>query len=380
MPLWKRFLLGILRGLLLLVAHLKYNLKLFVSLFGKSPITVLAYRGYGRLDHIFLQGRVLKNKVIITAPSDTLWRNFVNSFKRFGSAEVRGAQLVLTVGENKFDLVTDREGYFFLDTPLEKPLPPQERKWLKVNIHLVRTRKREVDMTATAKVLIPGKAEFGVISDIDDTILITEVTSFLKLKMLYLTFLKNVNNRKTFHEVEAFFRALQKGKDGQNRNPVFYVSKSPWNLYDFLEDFIELNELPRGPLLLRDIGLFPRRFPFESFGKQHRGHKISSVARILGMYPHLPFILIGDSGERDADIYLTIARAFPDQVKAIYIHDVKEPKRTQKTLDLIKKAGIAHIKLISDYREAAEDAALLGLLDMQAFENFGRGVRKANFH
>ncbi|MDX1942014.1 MAG: phosphatase domain-containing protein [Saprospiraceae bacterium] len=373
---WKRFFLGMLRAILLLFAYLKYYLKLFLSLFGKAPITILAYRGYGRRDHILLQGRVLKNKVITTSPADSLWRNLVNNYKRFGSAEIRGAQLCVSIGENKFDLTTDREGYFFLDTPLEKPLEPDDKKWRKASIRLVRTRRREIDISETAKVLVPTNAEFGVISDIDDTILITEVTSLLKLKMLYLTFLKNATNREAFHEVEAFFRALQKGKDDQNRNPVFYVSKSPWNLYDFLEDFIELNELPRGPLLLRDIGLLPRRFPFfESLDKQYRGHKISSVARILRMYPELPFILVGDSGEKDAEIYLTIAKSFPGQVKAIYIHDVKEPRRSRHTLQLIQQSGVENIKLVSSYREAAEDAERRGFLNMKVFEEFGSGKR-----
>lgn len=375
MPLWKRFLLGILRGILLFIAHLKYYLKLFLSLFGKAPISVLAYRGYGRHDHIFLQGRVLKNKVITTSPRDSVWRNIVNNYKRFGSAEIRGAQLTVTFGDNAFDLITDREGYFYLDAPLKNPLNPSDKKWRKATIRLQRTRRREVDLIETAKILVPSRAEFGVISDIDDTILITEVTSLLKLKMLYNTFLKNATNRKIFHEVEAFFRALQRGKEGANRNPVFYVSKSPWNLYDFLEDFIELNELPRGPLLLRDIGIFPSHFPFEFLDKQYRGHKISSVARILRMYPELPFILIGDSGEKDAEIYITIAKAFPDQVKAIYIHDVKEPLRRRRTLELIENSGIPHIKLVNSYREAAENAQQRGFLDMQIFEEFGSGKR-----
>ncbi len=372
----KRLLLILLRGVSLFLAHLKYYLKLFLSLFGQAPITVLAYRGYGRRDHIFLQGRVLKNKVITTSPTDSVWRNIVNNYKRFGSAEIRSAQLQVRIGSNTFDLVTDREGYFYLDQPLPYPLKPSEKKkWREATVHLVRTRRREINVTRTAKILVPGKAEFGVISDIDDTILITEVTSLLKLKMLYLTFFKNVNNRQTFQEVEAFFRALQRGKEGNRRNPFFYVSKSPWNLYDFLEDFIELNDLPRGPLMLRDIGLFPQRFPFEMFDRQYRGHKIAAVAHILRMYPDMPFILIGDSGEKDTDIYLTIARAFPQQVQAIYIHDLKNKRGRMRILRLIAESGLDNIKLVRSYREAAEDAEKLGFLDMQIFEAFGSGQR-----
>lgn len=374
MSLWMRAWLEILRGLLLLLAHLRYYFKLFLSLFGQSPITVAAYRGYGSRDHIFLQGRVLKNKVIHTTPEDTLWRNLVNNYKRFGSAEIRGATLQITVGENTFEFKTDREGYFHLDEKLKIPLPEDGDAWEKATIRVLRTRRRELNITAKADILVPQHAEFGVISDIDDTILITEVTSLLKLKMIYLTFFKNAAKRQTFDEVEAFFQGLRHGKTGKGVNPIFYVSKSPWNLYDFLEDFIKINDLPKGPLLLRDMGPRPSRFLFEQLQEQYRGHKIASAVRILKMYPNLPFILIGDSGEKDTDIYLTIAKAFPEQVQAIYIHDVKNARRTLRTLRIIETSGVDNIKLVRSYREAALDAARQGFLSMDVFEKYGKNA------
>lgn len=372
MSLWKRAWLEILRGILLLLAHLRYYFKLFLSLFGQSPITVAAYRGYGNRAHVFLQGRVLKNKVIHTTPEDTLWRNLVNNYKRFGSAEIRRATLEITLGDNVFHLKTDREGYFYLDEALKIPLTDDGEEWEKATIKVLRTRRRELNLNASADILIPKHAEFGVISDIDDTILITEVTSLLKLKMIYLTFFQNAAKRQTFHEVEAFFQGLRHGKTGKGENPIFYVSKSPWNLYDFLEDFVKINDLPKGPLLLRDIGPLPSRFLFEQLQQQYRGHKIASAVRILKMYPDLPFILIGDSGEKDTDIYLTIANAFPDQVRAIYIHDVKNERRTLRTLRVIEEAGLDNIKLVRSYREAALDAARRGFLTLEVFEKYGK--------
>jgi phosphatidate phosphatase APP1 len=372
MSLWKRFWLGLLRAILLFFAHVKYYFKLFLSLFGQAPIAILAYRGYGSRQHVFLQGRVLKKKIVHTTPEDTLWQNLVNNYKRFGSAEIRGAQLEITVGDNMFQVQSDREGYFYLDEVLKIPLPDDGEEWEKATIRVLRTRRREVNLITTGEMLTPKQAEFGVISDIDDTILITEVTSLLKLKMIYLTFFKSAAKRQTFHEVEAFFQGLRRGKTGEGVNPIFYVSKSPWNLYDFLEDFIKINDLPKGPLLLRDMGLLPSRFLFEQLEKQYRGHKIASAVRILRMYPQLPFILIGDSGEKDTDIYLTIAKAFPTQVKAIYIHDVKDPRRARRILKMMQESGVAHIKLVNTYRDAAQDAARQGFLNMEVFEKYGK--------
>ena len=75
--------------------------------------------------------------------------------------------------------------------------------------------------------------------------------------MAKLTLLHNAHTRLPFEGVAGFYQALQRGRDGEAYNPVFYVSNSPWNLYDLLEDFLDVHGIPRGPLLLRDWS--PRR-------------------------------------------------------------------------------------------------------------------------
>ena len=96
--------------------------------------------------------------------------------------------------------------------------------------------------------LVPApQAQFGVISDIDDTVVHSNVTS--KLRMILTVALSNARTRKPFKGVAAFYRALHAGV-----NPVFYVSKSPWNLYAPLVEYLEVQGLPLGPLLLRDFG------------------------------------------------------------------------------------------------------------------------------
>jgi phosphatidate phosphatase APP1 len=119
--------------------------------------------------------------------------------------------------------------------------------------------------------------------------------------------------RMPFEGTSELYRALAAGKSGSAENPVFYVSKSPWNLYDFLVDFMDHHQLPRGPLLLRDFGLHETP-PLD--------HKSTAVQRLLEAYPELPFVLIGDSGERDPDIYLSTAALYPGRIRAIYIRDV----------------------------------------------------------
>ena len=106
------------------------------------------------------------------------------------------------------------------------------------------------------------RARFGVISDIDDTIVSSHVAN--KLKMILTAALSNSRTRKPFAGVAAFYRALHAGV-----NPFFYVSKSPWNLYAPLVEYLEVQGLPLGPLLLRDFGLLRQK---EHKREGDRGH------------------------------------------------------------------------------------------------------------
>lgn len=92
----------------------------------------------------------------------------------------------------------------------------------------------------------PAKAKFGVISDLDDTVIQTNVLSVLQAA--HNTFLHNAYTRLAFPGVAAFYQALQQGQDG-SMNPIFYVSNMPWNLYDLMNDFFDMRHIPRGPIL-----------------------------------------------------------------------------------------------------------------------------------
>jgi phosphatidate phosphatase APP1 len=166
---------------------------------------------------------------------------------------------------------------------------------------------------AECQVLIPSPyARFGVISDIDDTILRTYVRN--RARMLYLTLVYNPLTRLSFEGTMELYRGLRECGHGA---PFFYVSKSMWNLFPLLESFIAHQSLPRGPLILRQMGLFKPRPSVP--------HKANVIAELLELYPQLPFILIGDSGERDLDIYLHAARANPGRIPAILIRNVSPP-------------------------------------------------------
>jgi phosphatidate phosphatase APP1 len=277
-----------------------------------GPLQVVTYRGFGTAALVILRGRVLEASTLERSlPADSTFRSIRRMVRRFFSRELPEATVCARVGASQVSGTTDDEGYFAL--PVLTPDLTAGEGWRQAEIEVVGAKVRGlVPARATAEILFPsGRAEFGIISDIDDTVLQTHVTQ--TLKMMWVTLSGSAFTRMAFDGTSALYRALVRGASGNADNPVFYVSKSPWNLYDFLVDFIDHQGLPRGPLLLRDIGLHDAP-PVD--------HKSASVRELLELYPHLRFVLIGDSGERDPEVYLEVAARYPRRIVAIYIRDL----------------------------------------------------------
>lgn len=319
-----------------------------------KPVSVANYVGFGRPDYLYLTGRVLRDKGIRRHERDGLFDNLVNNFKRFNSREIRGAKVTILWGDHTFERTTDREGYFHVEhnCPPDKLVEGTHELWQEAEIIVTEIPGEDInDIVTHSDIVVPLTAEFGVISDIDDTVLQTDVTSRLKLKMMLHTLLKNAGKRHAFDGVEDFYQALALGADGEGYNPFFYVSNSPWNLYDLLLDFLHINHLPRGPILLRDFGL-----PAEDSITNYKTHKADMVTKILDTYPHKKFILVGDSGEHDTDIYLAAARNNPGRILAIYIRDVQHERRARRIEALIESAADIEVQLVGDYSEALAHA------------------------
>lgn len=270
---------------------------------------------------------------------DSRWRNLIHFWKRLESDEVPGARLRARLLGREVEGVTDREGYFKLEINPRGRLGPGQ--WQDVELEL-----EDFDAQATARVLVPSpRARFGLISDIDDTIVSSNVTR--KVRMLLTVALTSARTRKPFPGVAAFYRALHAGV-----NPVFYVSKSPWNLYAPLLEYLEVQRFPPGPLLLRDFGWRPEK-----------EHKRNAIEEILATYPRLPFVLSGDSGEQDPEIYAALVRRFPKRIRAIYIRSVDAKRITaiEKLAAEVAKTG-CQLVLAPDSEPAAAHAAAEGLI------------------
>ena len=325
-----------------------------------NPLQIVAYRSYGTASAVYIKGRVLQDKKIAAATDkDTVLSNLLNMYKRFESDEVPGAVVRASIGEETFEVTTDEEGYFVLKIAPKQPIE-EATLWHSIPLQIMDAPiPHEKEITAKAEMMIPPPdAEYGIISDIDDTIIRTGATDWLAMSRT--TFLNNARTRLPFAGVAAFYRSLQLGRNGKRNNPFFYVSSSPWNLYDLLIDFLDLNDIPEGPLLLRDFGL--NQTPENGGG--HMGHKLKEIEQILQAYPHLNFVLVGDSGQDDPAIYREVVTTFPGRILAIYIRDVQLADREKIAVE-ISQSMLQHkveMIIVDNTVEAATHAANTGLI------------------
>lgn len=288
----------------------------------EDPIRVLPYRGYGTQEVLWVKGRVLKDEGIqLREEQAPLWENLVNMYKRFATDEVPNARLKISLRDFQQETVTNREGFFELELTPQNAIESSEL-WHGIDLSLLEPqpddRKNPVIDRAEVMVIQEG-AQFGVISDIDDTIVHTAATDLLK--MIRIVYLGNADSRTPFAGVSTFYQALQKDPfrpHHQAYNPIFYVSSSAWNMYDVFARFMDLNNIPKGPIFLRDIELSLENW----LSFQHESHKLEQIQPIFQRLPHLPFLLIGDSGQKDPEIYSYLAKHYPDRVLGILIRDV----------------------------------------------------------
>jgi phosphatidate phosphatase APP1 len=290
-------------------------------------------------------------------------------WKRLASREVPYARLQAKIQAFKQEVQADEEGMF--EVQIEPPRHlPEDRLWHTIALTLLEPQpegQEEKSVNAKGKVLVPpSSARFAVISDVDDTVLQTDAPDFLR--MMRNTFLGNARTRLPLPGVAAFYRALHAGKTGYDYNPLFYVSNSPWNFYDLLSEFFQLHDIPIGPvLLLRNWGVYKD----ELFPTDQRKHKLPIIRKMLERYSDLPFILIGDSGEADPEIYEEIVSRYPGRVLAVYIRNVgQDPQRPASIQVLAKrvKAAGSDLILANNSLTLARHAAEQGWIQRRALE------------
>lgn len=272
-----------------------------------EPSTVIIYDAIGRANAITIEGRVVEAEQRSAATSDdpwwkNLWRN---ARKMFVSERERTAVALVLHGET-LHARGDEEGHFRID---HIPVSAIPHGWHEVTA-------TGAGLSGRGKALVvPPTQPHGLISDVDDTVLVSDVTD--KSRLLKNTFLKNPEQRAAFPGTAAFYAQLAARNADSVTAPLIYLSASPRHLAPNIRAFLDKQGFPRGVLLTKQISGNNK----DPLLDQER-YKIERIEALLAALPWVTFTLIGDDGERDPEIYRTIAERHPQRVAAIYIRRV----------------------------------------------------------
>lgn len=265
------------------------------------------YFGHADSDNLILRGRVLSRRPAKATEAalsgdPSKWTNFKAMMALFRTREIPDLKVTCLGQETQ----SDEEGYF------ELTLPRQDNQtgWIR---HVVSFGSEGV--TAELIALSPSPdAKYGIISDIDDTLIKTDAWSLRR--NLWNSLTGNVKSRHVYPDAIALIQKLH-----NHVNPVYYVSSSPWNLHSFLTEIFDLAGLVRGPKFLRDLGISEKKFITDKQGQ----HKANAIDEILAANPDLQFILLGDTGQHDAHVYHDAIIRHPDRIKQVIL---RAPKPT----------------------------------------------------
>jgi phosphatidate phosphatase APP1 len=317
-----------------------------------------------------LSGRVLA-RPLGRGPGreDSWWDNLRSAYQRFDSEAMPGVSVDVSFRDQTTTVKTDAEGYYEAELVVGKT--ECKELW-----QLAEVRRSDGGKVFLQPVqCVPDKAKFGLISDIDDTVLESNVSNLRGA--FATTFLRNARPRKPLEGVAKLYQAFQKGREGSGPNPIFYVSASPWNVYDLLVDFMTLNDIPEGPIQLRDID-------FDAASLLHHAgprSKLGKIHDIIGRYPNLPFVLVGDSGQIDADLYAQTVEKFPGRILAVYIRDIDpdtdspRDKFVDTHIERIAGSKVPMLR-VANSNAIAEHARTLGLIEPEEIAKVEKEVAK----
>lgn len=251
-------------------------------------------------------------------PQQHALSNLRNTLHRFSLKPEQLANLQLKTSSTKYFVKTDAKGYFELAIKPEA----QAVGWHRYQVGFV-----DNPLWYEGEYRIMDDTSLAVISDIDDTILHSRATQFwLRLKLLMF---KNAFERRPVNQIETMLLILKDLNHEKLPSDFFYLSNSEWNLYDLLKDFLNIHKLPRGILLLNDLRIGWWDLIWWRGRENRNHHKKNSIKKILQLFPGKPLVLIGDSGQKDIEIYQSVCCEFPKHIKAVIIRDIHKRRRNQ---------------------------------------------------
>lgn len=293
-----------------------------------NEVTIKVYHGYGHAEqlniygHVFRRGPLPRKKYRQSFLRNSLALLRLFMVKPFGLIKVE-----MKWKDQVYETETDKDGFFRFEW---KDGGSLQQGWSEVEVQA--KVNGEVIARATGKLYIPYATQYGFISDIDDTFLISHSSNLRK--RLFVLFTENARSRRPFEGVVKHYQLLSlSNTTPEAPNPFFYVSSSEWNLYEYILEFTRINAFPEGVFLLNQLKRFGQLL---KTGQNNHQGKFTRITRILEQYPQQRFVLLGDSSQQDPYIYEAIVSHFPRQIHAVYIRDV-DARNKDKAADVLQK-------------------------------------------
>jgi phosphatidate phosphatase APP1 len=288
-------------------------------------VAITPYTGYGSTGWARVMARLVLTRL---EPRQLRQAERVRGWRSFITLPVKDAPVMIEAGGTRHEARSDRGGY--VDCVVEGRFEPG---WATVRFGGQTTEAVE------ARVRIVGPdMTFGIVSDIDDTVMVTALPR--PLLAAWNTFVLDEHGRMAVPGMAVLYERIANAYPGC---PVFYLSTGAWNVAPALTRFLARHLYPAGPLLLTDWGPTADRW-FRS----GREHKRASLVRLAREFPDVKWLLVGDDGQHDQEIYAEFAEKHPDNVAAVAIRRLSP---TQAVL-----AG--GLPAVADIPEAASDAAV----------------------
>ncbi|HET9429198.1 MAG TPA: phosphatase domain-containing protein [Allosphingosinicella sp.] len=290
-------------------------------------VRLLSYAGYRNDRLARIKGRIVRYAPPLDA-QEGLWRRFRAMLDIYHSHELPGIEVRLEGYGQSLCASTDEEGYFDFEVPTGLPLP-EATTWEQVTLSAPgrEAQKPRIEVP----VMAPGADQhWGIISDIDDTVIETGATNFIKNWRRVL--IERPQDRLAVPGASTLYKMIARDHVAPAR-AFFYVSSSPWNLYGFIAEFMQLNGIPHGPMFLQDYGIAADRL----VSAHHDDHKLAAIRNILSFYPEFRFLLIGDNGQRDVTIYAKAVAEFGPRVAGVFIRDVDGSCRSGEEGDMLRR-------------------------------------------
>ncbi|HLM05809.1 MAG TPA: phosphatase domain-containing protein [Blastococcus sp.] len=302
-------------------------------------VAALGYPGYAAQGRARVLGRLL----LAPAGTDPNARRDIPGWRRLLTLEQPFGEIDVSVGSLRVRARADESGLIDVTVPVE--LPPGPGSAL---LHV----EGRPPVPAPVHVASP-EVDRGIVCDIDDTVWITGIRH--PLGAAWRTFAGNGSTRRPVDGMSALLSRLVQSAPYE---PVVYLSNGPWNMAGPITAFLERHGFPPGALLLTDWGISTR-----AWFRSGRAHKREQLERLAQEHPGVRWVLVGDDGEHDPDIYRDFAQAHPGQVAAIALRTVAPigtaPPETEE------RVGRIPVVRAGDGRALAEQLDRLGALTLR---------------